>query len=201
MPGLLVVLEGIDGGGKTTLLRGLAEALRARGREVVETREPTGGPLGRRIRELAAKSRAEISAEEEFQLFHQDRRQHVQDVVRPALERGALVLQDRSYFSSMAYQGERGVDRGRILVESRAIAPEPDLLLVIDVPAEVALERIRLSRGGGTDDFERLESLRRIRSFFVGLEGKTLIDGTRTPEQMRDQALRAILQIVDRRAS
>src|SRR6185295_18467812 len=96
----LIVLEGIDGGGKTTLRQGLAAALRGDGHDVVETKEPTDGPLGRRIREIAAgkDGREAVTPEEELRLFHEDRRIHVKDLVLPALERGAVVLQDRSFF-------------------------------------------------------------------------------------------------------
>ena len=185
--GRLIVIEGIDGAGKSTLQRGLAEDLRARGRTVVCTKEPTDGPLGRQIRALAARGRDSVSAEEELALFHEDRRQHVQAVVRPALERGEIVIQDRSFHSTVAYQGERGLDRDRLWSQSLEIAPLPDLLLVVDLPAEVALERIRRSRAG-TDDFERLESLRRIRSTFLGFPGASVLDGTLAPADLLDAA-------------
>src|SRR5262249_1674101 len=141
--GLLIVLEGIDGSGKTTLQRGIARTLRAQGFEVVETKEPTDGPIGRQIRALAQRGRSAVSPEDEFQLFHHDRKEHVQSVVRPALEAGRIVVQDRTFFSTIVYQGDRGLDRSELLERSRTIAPDPDVLLVIDVPAETAIERIR----------------------------------------------------------
>jgi dTMP kinase len=190
--GLLVVIEGIDGAGKTTLRAALAQALRARGREVVETKEPTEGPIGKEIRRIAKEGRGTISAEEEFALFHEDRREHVKSVVLPALERGAIVLQDRSYFSSVAYQGERGLDRARLFERSKEIAPEPDVLLVCDLPAEVSLARLR-SRGLAIDDFESLDHLRRVREIFVNLPGITLIDAMQPPEDMARAALEAVL--------
>jgi dTMP kinase len=202
--GLLVVIEGIDGGGKTTLSRGLAADLRALGHSVVETREPTEGPFGQEIRALAANGRHAVSAEAEFRLFHEDRKEHIARVVGPALERGAIVLQDRSYFSSIAYQGERGLDRAFIRSESEKVAPKPDLLLVVDLPAELALERIKTARKTAADDFEKLESLRRIREVFLteACEGKTLIDATTSPEAMRAAARAAILaRLEDRRLS
>lgn len=175
--GRLIVIEGIDGAGKSTLQRGLAEHLRAQGRTVLCTKEPTDGPLGRRIRELARTGRHGVTAEEEADLFHEDRRIHVQEIVRPALARGEVVIQDRSFYSTVAYQGERGLDPEQLWARSLQIAPRPDVLLVVDLPAEVALERIRRSRTGA-DDFEGLESLRRIRATFLAFPEARVLDGT-----------------------
>lgn len=199
MTGKLIVLEGIDGSGKTTLARRIAEVVRAEGREVVETREPTDGPHGRRIREIAASGRAGVDPEEELELFMADRRTHVAEVVRPALARGAVVVQDRSYFSTVAYQGERGLDRDRLLALGESVAPRPDLLLVVDLPAEVAVERIQKGRGAALDDFEAVESLRRIRSVFLGFEGITVVDATQPPEAVAEAALAHVRPLVTAR--
>jgi dTMP kinase len=193
--GRLIVIEGIDGAGKSTLQRGLAESLRARGRTVLCTKEPTDGPLGQRIRALARDGRGSVSPEEELALFHEDRRQHVQEVVRPALERGEVVIQDRSFHSTVAYQGERGLDRAELWAKSLEIAPLPDLLLVVDLPAEVALERIRKNRAGA-DDFEQLDGLRRIRSTFLGFPGALVLDGTLPPETLLDAAEAALRPVI-----
>lgn len=190
--GFLLVLEGVDGSGKTTLAKALAKALTARGHQVVTTREPTDGPYGRQIRALAAKGRHHVSPEEELQLFLQDRQAHVRELVRPALERGAVVIQDRSYFSTVAYQGERGLDRGHLLEVSEAIAPRPDLLLVVDLPADLAVARIRETRGSAPDDFEGQQSLARIREVFLGFPGAVVVDGRLAPDQVLAQAMAAV---------
>lgn len=193
-----MVLEGIDGAGKTTLRAGLARELRQRGYEVIETKEPTDGPLGQRIREIAKTGRDAVTAEEELRLFHEDRREHVQTLVLPSLERGAIVLQDRSYFSTIAYQGERGLDRAALLEQSERIAPRPDVLLVCDLPPEVSLARV--GARGARDDFEALEPLRRVREAFLALPGKTLIDATQPADRMLEQALAAVLhRLAERR--
>lgn len=185
--GLLVVIEGIDGAGKSTLIRGLAEALRARGGEVVTTKEPTDGPIGQQIRTLARLGRDAVTPEEELELFLLDRARHVADVVLPALARGAVVLQDRSYFSTVAYQGGRGIDRDTILARSRAVAPAPHLLLILDLPAEVSVARVA---GRGTaDDFEGLEQLRRVREVFRSFPEGVCLDATRAPQELCAQAL------------
>lgn len=191
--GLLIVLEGIDGSGKSTLARGIAAALEADGRTVVVTAEPTDGPHGRRIRELTRSGRrSEMTPDEEFQLFCDDRREHVAGLVRPALARGDVVVQDRSYFSTVAYQGDRGVDRERILEVSRTIAPEPDVLLVVDVPIAVALERIHATRGTPADDFEKADALTRARATFNAFEAATILDGTKPPEALLADALAVV---------
>jgi dTMP kinase len=189
---VLIVLEGIDGSGKSTLAGGLAKELEARGFRVVRTREPTDGPIGRQIRALAASGREGVTPEQEFQLFHEDRKVHVAEVVRPALARGHVVIQDRSYFSTVAYQGQRGLDRARLLRESESIAPRPDVLLVIDLPADVAVERIRASRRS-TDDFESRSTLEEVRRAFLAFEGAVILDGTRTSDEVLRSALPHVL--------
>jgi dTMP kinase len=194
---VLVVLEGIDGSGKTTLGRGIAASLSARGFEVVETKEPTDGPIGQQIRALAERGRSAVSPEEEFRLFHEDRRAHVASLVKPALDAGKVVVQDRSYFSTIVYQGDRGLDRARLLSMSEAIAPKPDVLFVVDVPAEVAVARIRRARPTVKDDFETLETLTRIRQVFLDLPGATVIDGTLS----EGDALKVAMEIIAARQS
>jgi dTMP kinase len=190
--GVLVVLEGIDGSGKSTLSRGLSEAVEARGFRVVRTREPTGGPIGRQIRALAASGREAVTPEQEFQLFHEDRKVHVAEVVGPALARGDVVIQDRSYFSTVAYQGQRGLDRARLLRESESIAPRPDVLLVIDLPVELAMERIRATRRSA-DDFESKTTLEEVRRAFLAFEGAVVLDGTRSSDEVLRSALPHVL--------
>jgi dTMP kinase len=188
---VLIVLEGIDGSGKTTLARGIGERLRALGHRVVLTKEPTDGPLGKKIREIAARGRDTVTKEEELELFHQDREHHVRELVRPSLAGGAIVIQDRSFYSTVAYQGERGFDREALLARERTIAPDPDLLFVVDVPAETAVERIRTNRASG-DDFERLETLQRIRRVFLDLPTATVLDGQLAPDTLVEKAMTVI---------
>ena len=187
--GVLIVLEGIDGSGKTTLSKNLAAAIAATGREVVLTREPTDGPYGRQIRAIAAQGRDGVTADEELALFMADRKEHVAQVVLPALERGAVVVQDRSYFSTVAYQGERGLDRAELLAMGEQVAPRPDVLLVVDLPAEDAVARIHAARDHGQDDFEQVDALARIRQVFLGFAGAQVVDARGTPAETLAQAL------------
>jgi len=143
--GRFVVLEGIDGSGKSTQARLLAAALRARGDSVVETREPGGTALGERLRAVVLDSApGQISAAAEVYLFAAARAQLVTEVVRPALMRGDWVVCDRFVESSLVYQGIArglGVDavaRANELAVARCI---PDLVVIVDVPLEAAAAR------------------------------------------------------------
>ena len=191
---MLIVLEGIDGSGKSTLARRLGEEIAARGHEVVRTREPTQGIWGKKIRSMTRGRRNEVTAEEEVDWFCADREEHVREVVAPALARGAWVVQDRSYFSTVAYQGARGVDRDVLMSRSRVIAPAPDLLLVVDIPADIAMRRIETQRSGGPDDFESEEQLSALRAVFVGFEGAVVLDGLASPHVLEAAALQVLTE-------
>lgn len=163
---MFIVLEGIDGTGKSTQARRLAEWFRSRGREVVTSREPTDGPWGTRLRESAAAGR--LSADEELRYFLKDRRQHVDELIRPSLEAGKVVILDRYYFSTMAYQGARGFDPGEIRIKNEAFAPVPDHLFILDLDVDTALERVG-ARGDTANEFERRDALQKCREIFLTL--------------------------------
>lgn len=167
--GFLLVIEGIDGTGKTTLAARLAEQIRRTGRSVTLLREPTDGPYGRRIRSLAKEGRQNVRPEEELELFIQDRIENCRDRIRPALERGDCVVMDRYYLSSVAYQGALGLDPRMILERNEEIAVIPDLVLLLDTPVENGLSRIAASRPAGPDLFENRSTLERVRSIFLGI--------------------------------
>lgn len=144
--GLLVVFEGIDGAGKTTLQRGLAERLEQTGLSVVQTREPGGTPLGNQVRAILHESSHRPCPLAEFLLFAADRAQQVSDVVLPALHDGKIVLSDRFADSSAAYQGAgRGVDVNFIdLVNKKAVEGlVPDLTVYVRLDPAVAAKRMQ----------------------------------------------------------
>jgi dTMP kinase len=184
--GPLIVIEGIDGTGKTTLARALGAALRGRGREVVESFEPTRGPHGQRIRAIARGEEARPEAVAEAELFRLDRRAHVADVIAPALATGKTVILDRYYYSTMAYQGARGLDPQAIERDNASFAPLPDLLVILDLPVPDALERITQGRGGAPDAFEKAEALEKIRAVFASVEHPNLLrlDARQTTDSM-----------------
>ena len=167
--GRLLAFEGLDGCGKSTQVAALARALRNAGHEVLATREPTAGPAGRRIRALA-RSGEIVAPELELRWFVEDRRAHVAAVIHPALESGRLVLTDRYYLSTVAYQGARGLDPVQILRDSEAEFPLPDLALLFEIEPEVALERVG-GRGQPLDAaFEQREFLERVAANYRALD-------------------------------
>ena len=163
--GRLIAFEGIDGCGKSTQLARLAANLRGSGYEVVETCEPTRGPTGRRIRDMARSGR-ELAPAEELRWFVEDRRVHVAESIEPALGRGCLVLTDRYYLSTVAYQGARGLDAQQILTDSEAEFPVPDLVVLLRISPECALERVH-ERGEVIEAvFERRDFQERVAALF-----------------------------------
>jgi dTMP kinase len=192
--GRLVVFEGVDGSGKSTQLERAAARLRAAGHDPLVTREPTAGPWGRRIREMA-RSGQPVAAEEELRWFVEDRREHAEQELRPALAAGRLVLCDRYFLSTAAYQGARGLDWRRILEESEAEFPVPDLVLVFELAPEQGLERVR-ARGGPLETvFEHAGRQARVAEIFAAMERPYLerIPAGGTPEEV-EAATRAALE-------
>lgn len=163
---MFIVLEGIDGTGKSTQVQLLAEWLRSQGREVVTSREPTDQPWGKKLRDSASTGR--LSAEDELEYFLKDRKQHVDELIQPSLDAGKVVILDRYYFSTMAYQGSRGFDPLEIRAKNEAFAPQPDHLFILDLDVDIARERIG-ARGDTTNEFEKRDSLAKCREIFLGL--------------------------------
>lgn len=163
-PGLLIVFEGVDGTGKSTQISLLAERLIKDGFNTVATRQPTDGPYGQKIRQLY-QNRDQATREEELQLFIDDRKEHTEQLLLPALLEGKVVLCDRYYLSTAAYQGAAGLDPDEI-IERNSFAPTPDLALLFQLPLEESLKRIIGSRGDTPNDFEQKESLEKVKKIF-----------------------------------
>jgi dTMP kinase len=167
--GRLLTFEGLDGCGKSTQLAALARVLERAEHEVLATREPSDGPVGRRIRRMA-RSGQRVAPDEELRWFVEDRRAHVADVIRPALASGRLVLTDRYTLSTVAYQGARGLDAAAILADSEAEFPIPDLAILLEIEPEIALERVG-DRGEPLDaEFEHREFLERVAAHYRALD-------------------------------
>lgn len=195
--GKLIAFEGIDGSGKSTQLKRLAQRLRDAGSDVVETREYTDGPIGRKIGEMA-RSGERVAPELELQWFMQDRREHVAEVVSPALERGQVVLTDRYTLSSVAYQGARGLDCKQILADNEAEFPLPDLALVFTLPADEGMERIRARKGEAAQpSFEQLGFQREVARIFAALDSSyvTRVDALGEPAVIEARVVAAVQQL------
>ncbi|MCP8304162.1 MAG: dTMP kinase [archaeon] len=162
--GLLVAIEGIDGAGKTTHAELLRDALQKDGYSVTLLHEPTEGEWGKKIAELAMKGLDSIRPETEFELFCKDRREDVENNIKPALERKDIVIMDRYYLSNVAYQGARGLDPDFIEKENM-FAPTPDLVVILDLPPETALLRIK-DRASRLSLFEKEQYLIKVREIF-----------------------------------
>lgn len=170
--GLFIVIEGIDGTGKSTQAKRLGAWFTSRGREVVLSREPTDGPWGAKLRESASTGR--LLPADELQYFLNDRRQHVEELIAPSLAAGKVVILDRYYFSTMAYQGARGFDPLEIRRLNEAFAPRPDLLLILDLDVDQALQRIGV-RGDTANEFEKRGNLQRCREIFLSLTDEPFV--------------------------
>jgi dTMP kinase len=193
---LFIVIEGIEGSGKSTFAAALAERLRAEGSDVVVTREPGGTPLGDAVREIFLNRDVEISPLAESLLVNAARAQHVQEVIRPALAAGRVVVCDRFIDSTIAYQGYgRGAALGPLLeiCEIAAEGLEPNLVLVLDVGVGTARERMR-DRSLASDRIESEGDAfhERVRQGFLELAKSPrhrLLDGTLPTESLVETAM------------
>lgn len=197
--GLLVVIEGIDGSGKTTLVSGLADRLRRSDAVPVLGKEPTSGPWGMKLRQSAVNGR--LSPEDEVRFLISDRKQHVDSVIAPALARGQVVILDRYYPSMVAYQGAAGVDPDE-LHRLNEFAPRPDLLVLLDVSPSVGLARIS-TRGDVPNAFEDPASLAAARAIFLSLRAKEphmlVVNAEQSVEQVLDLVHFHVLQAISRK--
>ena len=191
MRGLFITLEGVDGAGKSSHTDWMAEFFRSRGRTVLHTREPGGTPVGEKLREIVLHE--PMHAETEALIMFASRREHLEQVILPALARGEVVISDRFTDASFAYQcGGRGLPEARLEILEHWVHEhtQPDLTLLFDVPDEVA--RARLAAARSPDRFEResRDFFERVRAAYLRRAEKNpqrirVIDGTRTLDEVR----------------
>lgn len=192
-PGLLIVVEGIDGGGKSTLLDALAAFFGSAERRVFRSAEPTRGVWGERLRAPGA---GLLPVATQIDYFERDRREHVDGLVNPALGNGDVVLLDRYFLSTAAYQGAKGASPDEILARNRSFAPEPNLWIVLDLPVNEAIQRIAC-RGAARSTFESSAWLAAARAIYREFCDRNpshalLVDATQTPEAIRAQVIERI---------
>ncbi len=196
-PGLLIVFEGTDGTGKSTQLNLLAKALQKMGFPVISTFEPTDGKYGQQIRALYT-NREKTSLDEELDLFLADRKEHVDTLLTPALQDGKIILCDRYYLSTIAYQGAAGLEPSMIL-DRNSFAPTPDLALLFHASIATGVQRITQGRGDIQNDFEKEDYLIKVAEQFALLDLPCIkrIDASGTIETIHQDVMGQVLPLLE----
>ena len=200
--GYLIAIEGIDGSGKTTIANRIVEWLSMRNIDALYTSEPTKSPIGLFIKEKIISAEIRQDARIEALLFAADRLWHVVNEILPALSRGVVVVTDRYYFSSIAYQGALGAPTSWIR-EINKFAPKPDLSIYIDITPEEAIRRKR-KQGDVKKLFENIKYLSKVREIYLDLVGNgelALINGMNILEKVVDEALALVRKLLFPRGS
>lgn len=196
--GLFITFEGIDGAGKSTQIRRLVERLRASGREVVESVEPGGSPISLKIRKiLLDPENQDLSSVAELLLYFAARAQNIDQVIRPALERGAIVVSDRFTDSTIAYQGAARRLGGEVVWRLHEIAcrgHNPDLTIYLDIDVETSAARRstvdRLEQE--PDDFRRAVREEYLKLVLSDPERVKRIDGSQSPEAVTESIWKTV---------
>ena len=163
MKGKLIVIEGIDGSGKSTCAKNLAEKLNSINIKTIYTFEPTHSHYGAKLREGMLSE--DLDAEEELLLFVKDRKEHIEYMIKPALEEGYFIILDRYFYSSIAYQGAKGIDINQIINMHKDFIIKPDIVFIFHLPIDIALNRI-ISKRGIADRFENETYLKKVDKIF-----------------------------------
>lgn len=190
-----VVFEGIDASGKSTLIQLLCQTLEDRSLDFVQTREPGGTDTGKKIRDILLKKQSSsLDSMAETLLYYADRKQHIEELIKPSLKKGLWVLSDRYWASTAAYQcGGRGIDEKFVgqLQKTVCAGCEPDLWILLDLPVELSLKRLSSSRKGQRDRFELEEKAfhQRLRDYYLQLAKKDpshwlVLSAEKLPEEL-----------------
>jgi dTMP kinase len=200
--GLFIVLEGIDGSGKSTQSKLLFDFLSKNGEQAILTKEPTDGDIGKLLKNKYLKE-VDLPFVDAL-LFAADREEHLKKIVIPALNEGKIVISDRYYHSTLAYQQAQGLEL-KWLLELNKNFIKPDLTIIIDLEPEKAMERIEVDKDRKIEDrkkFEKLEFLKKARKNFLDLpkilkdEKIVVIDGNEEKEKVFEAILKEIKKIL-----
>jgi dTMP kinase len=206
LSGKFITFEGIDGSGKSTQLRLLADRLRAKSLDVITTCEPGGTPLGRQLRTALLDTAEAVAPLAELLLFAADRAQHVQFLIRPAIDEGKVVLSDRYADATAAYQGAgRGFPQEVVsqVIELATGGLKPDLTIFLDLPVATASGRMaERTEKGNRMDAETADFYNRVRDAYLQYanaepERFRVIDGTRAPDEIQADVLSEVEKILD----
>jgi len=196
--GWLFVFEGIDGTGKSTQCSKMEEYLDSKEVPCVHLREPTNGIWGQKIRKILTVGRGNVTREEELSWFIEDRKEDVEKNILPALDQNKVVLLDRYYYSTAAYQGALGFNPDSIINDNEIFAPVPDRAYIFSATPKECLARIEKSREMQSS-FEKLEYLQSVQKIFDTFEGDNIIriNGNKTIEDIHDILCRDIIKIIE----
>jgi dTMP kinase len=193
----LIVTDGIDGTGKSTQVSLLETQLLENGHDVLKIAEPTRSPFGMKIRQAMMNAKKRLSFDEELDLFIQDRKYNVENNIEPALAQEKIVILDRYYFSTAAYQGARGkLSWQEIIAMNEAFAPIPDIVFFFFMPVDEALKRIDKdateAKRSSRSYMEKKENLEKVQAIFQqihesGVYNSISIDATMSIEDIQAQ--------------
>ena len=203
MRGKFITLEGIEGSGKSTSLDTISKSLETRNIEFIVTKEPGGVPLGKDLRKILLDKKTSISSEVELLLMMADRKNHIDNIVEPSLEKGVWVISDRYLDSSYAYQGGgRQIDTSKIdLLTELLKLPTPDLTILFDLSPEIALQRAKNRSELDRFESEPIDFHQRIREAYLNLandnvERYVVIDASKDIQNVKDQVQKKVNQFI-----
>ncbi|MBW2989189.1 dTMP kinase [Candidatus Woesearchaeota archaeon] len=191
MKSLFIVFDGLDGSGKGEMITRLNDYLSKKGYKTLVTKEPTGGEYGKRVNTILKQEKdPKKSAELCLSFFVKDREEHLKKEIEPFLRQGGVVICDRYYYSTIAFQHTQGLDIGKVILENISFKT-PDITFILDLPSGLALERIH-KRGKAKEKFEQLEFMERLRKNFLDLKDKLddnirIIDASKSKEKVFKQ--------------
>ena len=209
MGGKLITLEGIDGSGKTTQLELLADHLRQKNLEVITTREPGGTPLGKKLREVFLETKDKIAPRAELLLFAADRSQHIEFLIKPALEQNKIVISDRFADATFAYQGAgRGFSEDLVneVIEIATNGLKPDLTIFYDLPIEISQARTisadAKDRKNNRMDAEKKDFYERVRNAYLKIAAREperfiIIEADGTIEEIQSKTISVMTDFLE----
>jgi len=192
--GAFICIEGIDGSGKTTQARRLVKNLRRRGVDAVYTTEPTSGRVGKLIRRYVLDRKKRVPIIVEALLFAADRVEHVETEIKPALDKGKVVVCDRYVYSTLAYQGAAGLDLEWI-GHINKFALKPNIALFIDTPVDVVVKRLKRKKTV-METSQNLQKVRKVYMTMVQDQSLTLIDGDKPVSEVAKNVLKAVIELL-----
>ena len=204
MRGKFITLEGIEGSGKSTSLDTISKSLETLNIEFIITKEPGGGPLGKDLRKMLLDKKTSISSEVELLLMMADRKNHIENIVEPSLEKGIWVISDRYLDSSYAYQGGgRQIEVSKIDILTELLKlPIPDLTLLFDLSPEIALQRAKNRSELDRFESEPIDFHQRIREAYLTLANDNIqrynvIDASKDIQNVKDQVQKKLNQFIN----